>query len=680
MKLRRAFLLLAMLRFSHADAQTVIPQPLTAEIRADAGFAADNSTRYVINAEPQERARLAKYIENTMSGVVADAAGCDEKCITLSTAAALDGITSPEGYTLEVSPQRVDIRALSAAGLFYGLQTLRQLSSGGVVPSVMIVDEPRFGYRGVMLDVSRHFFGKEHVKRQIDILSRYKFNRLHLHLTDAAGWRIEIKRYPRLTEYAAWRPQALWKEWWSGGREYAEEGSEGACGGYFTQDDIREIVAYASDRYMTVIPEIEMPSHSEEVLAAYPELSCSEGRQTQGEFCIGNEQSFEFIENVLTEVADLFPSHIIHIGGDEASKEHWRNCPKCRARAEAEGLGSTDELQGYMMRRIHAFAASKGLGVIGWDEILNDGLASDAVIMCWRGEDCGLEAAEKRHGVIMSPGKYCYFDAYQDAPYSQPEAIGGYLPLAKVYSYDPVPKGASESVAANIAGVQANLWAEYIPTCEHAEYMLYPRALALAEVAWSAPEVKNYDDFRARAAEAVVSLREEGVSAFDIAEEIGNRAEATTPVSHLALGKTIYYNEKGEFYPGYAAGGYTALADGLRGGWSYGDDRWQGFTGNEGVNVVIDLGELVDISSVGADFMQICGPEVFMPASVDIAVSDDGQRFTQLAHIDHEIVRDDAVSFKNFGWSGTARGRFVRYKAEIGKFGGFLFTDEIVVR
>lgn len=661
-------------------AHAVIPQPRVQSLDAGGCFSPNSETRLVVVCNvPEDKLVLEEYVSQSALGITASESAADNAVI-LAVVDDVEGITSPEGYVLAVSPAGVNILALSPAGLFYGVQTLLQLYDGTLIPCGTITDEPRFAYRGIMLDVSRHFFDKEHIKKQIDILSRYKINRLHLHLTDAAGWRIDIDGYPRLTEFAAWRPEALWKDWSRNGHRYAEKGSEGAYGGYYTRDDIREIVEYAASRYITIIPEIEMPSHSEEVMAAYPDLGCSKGVSVHGDFCIGNESTFDFIEGVLSEVIEMFPSEYIHIGGDEAAKNHWKSCPLCQERMRSEKLQSVDELQSYMMRRVGDFVASSGRRVIGWDEILDGGAADDAVIMCWRGAERGLKAAAEGYDVIMTPGWYCYFDSYQDAPSTQPEAIGGYLPLSKVYSYNPVPADTPEDVASHIVGVQANLWAEYIPTKEHAEHMLYPRALALAEVAWSDPEVMDYGDFRMRALDAVEDLRTSGVSAFDLAHEKGNRPEAEYPISHLAVGKSVTYGEGGKYFAGYSAGGDEALVDGLRGGWNYSDLRWQGFIGGNGMDAVIDLGRRTKISYVGADFMQICGPEVFMPAGVEIAVSNDGRHFKTIAHIDHEIVKDDEVSFKTFSWSGKTRARYIRYRASIGGFGGFVFTDEIVVK
>ena len=658
----------------------VIPQPQNTVMLSDKPFTTDAATKVaIVNAGNEDKCRLEALVKERL-GVSAAEEGNIPTANAIILKISESATDSDESYTIDISPKRVEITAPAAAGLFYGVQTLVQLNDNGSFAACRIQDSPRFAYRGVMLDVSRHWFGKEHVKKQIDVLSRYKFNRLHLHLTDAAGWRIEIEKYPRLTELAAWRSDSLWKAWWSSGRNYVEQGTKGAYGGYFTKDDIREIVAYAADRYMTVVPEIEMPSHSEEVMAAYPELSCTHGKSVQGDLCVGNEQTFKFLEDVLSEVIDVFPSKYIHIGGDEASMNHWKSCPLCQKRMKDENLQTVQELQGYMIRRIEKFVQSKGREIIGWDEILDGGTSPDATVMCWRGIERGIAAAGEGHDVIMTPGGYCYFDAYQDAPYSQPEAIGGYTSLEKVYSYNPAPDSLSVDAAARIYGVQANLWAEYIPSRQHAEYMLYPRALALAEVAWSNPDVKNYEEFRQTALEHLDKLHSEGVNTFDLAAEIGNRPEAQHPVEHLALGKPVKYADNAPYYPGYTAGGDSALVDGICGGWSYGDKHWQGFVDRDGLDVTIDLGEPTELHFIGADFMQICAPDVFMPSEVIISVSDDGEAFTELAHLFHEVIRDDVVSFKNFAWEGSANGRYVRYRALHGRFGGFLFVDEIVIK
>ena len=658
---------------------SIIPVPLKAELQGGA-FQVNEKTQLWIEAPEADKQQLQEYLAASPLKLAVAAEAPSADAIVLKQVAELPGVNSEEGYVLTSTKKGVEVQAKTGAGLFYGVQTLLQMAAeGNKVAFGTITDEPRFEYRGMMLDVSRHFFGLDFVKKQIDAMAYYKLNRLHIHLTDAAGWRIEIKKYPRLTNFAAWRSGKTWKEWWNGDRKYMEEGAEGAEGGYFTQDQCREIVEYAKKHYITVIPEIEMPSHSEEVLTAYPELSCTHVPYKQADFCVGNEKTFEFLENVLLEVMEIFPSEYIHVGGDEASKQSWKTCPLCQARMKKEGLKDVDELQSYLIERMEKFLNKHGRNLLGWDEILEGGLAPNATVMSWRGVEGGLKAIEGGHRAIMSPGGYCYFDSYQDAPHTQPEAIGGYLPLKKVYSYDPIPETFTAEQAKLMYGVQANLWAEYIPTPEHMEYMIYPRILALAEVAWSAVANKNYEDFHGRALKAVDELRAKGYHPFDLKNEVGNRPGADKPVEHLGIGKKVTYAENHNYYSGYTAGGDDALVNGILGGWSYSDQLWQGFL--KDIDLTIDLEKETAIKNVGADFMQICGPGVFMPKQVIISVSNDGKEFTELAKIDHQVVKDDAVTFKNFGWEGEANARYVRYQAEIDRnFGGFLFVDEIVIK
>lgn len=605
----------------------------------------------------------------------------DANFIRLTLVPELKEIASPEGYTLQITPDCIHIQATDNAGLFYGIQSILQLAEQGKgsIQAATVTDEPRFEYRGIMLDVSRHFRTKEFIEKQIDLLASYKINRLHLHLTDAAGWRIEIDKYPRLTEFAAWRKGATWKDWGKGGNKYCEENDPEAQGGYYTKEDIKELLEYARQRCVTIIPEIEMPSHSEEVLTAYPELSCTNQPYKHSDFCVGNEKTFEFLENVLTEVMEMFPSKYIHIGGDEAGKAAWKTCPKCQARMKQEGLKDVDELQSYLIHRIERFLNAHGRDLLGWDEILQGGLAPNATVMSWRGEEGGIKAVRSGHHAIMSPGEYCYIDGYQDAPYSQPEAIGGYLPLSKVYGYNPVPDSLSTEEAKLIQGVQANLWAEYIPTDKHMEYMLYPRAIALAEVAWTQPENKSWDSFHERILHIIPQMQANGYNPFDISKEIGNRKEAAEPIAHLAVGKKVAFQIP--YWPNYPANGEKTLTDGLRGGWNYNDRRWLGFADNHRMDVVIDMEQETTIHSVAADFMQICGPDVYMPEKVIISSSTDGKNYTTLAEIDHKVVKDDEVSFKNFGWQGEAKARYIRYQAIANaEHGGIQFVDEIVVK
>ena len=658
---------------------SIIPVPLKAELQGGS-FVINEQTQAWIDAPEADKQILQDFLASSPLKLAVAAEAPSANAIVLKQVAELPGVKSDEGYVLTSNKKGVEVQAKTGAGLFYGVQTLLQMAAeGNKVAIGTITDEPRFEYRGMMLDVSRHFYGLDFVKKQIDAMAYYKLNRLHIHLTDAAGWRIEIKKYPRLTNFAAWRSHDNWKDWWNGDRKYANEGEADAHGGYFTQDQCREIVEYAKQHYITVIPEIEMPSHSEEVTTAYPELSCTHVPYKQADFCVGNEKTFEFLENVLLEVMEIFPSEYIHVGGDEASKQSWKTCPLCQARMKKEGLKDVDELQSYLITRMEKFLNKHGRNLLGWDEILEGGLAPNATVMSWRGTEGGLKAIESGHRAIMSPGEFCYFDSYQDAPHTQPEAIGGYLPLSKVYSYDPIPETFTPEQAALMYGVQANLWAEYIPTKEHMEYMIYPRILALSEVAWSAVANKNYEDFHARALKAVEELRAKGYNPFDLQNEVGNRPGADKPVEHLGIGKKVTYAKGTEYYSGYTAGGDDALVNGIRGGWTYGDKLWQGFLKN--VDVTIDLEKETAIKEVNADFMQICGPGVFMPKEVIISVSNDGQEFTELTKIAHEVVKDDAVSFKNFAWTGEANARYVRYQAIIDEnFGGFLFVDEIVIK
>lgn len=664
-------------------AQSVIPVPLKME-QGTGSFLLSEKTKLYTNLQGGEAELWENYLK-ALPVQLKEARMKDRKqMLFLLITPKTPQLPSPESYTLSVTPQRIEIRATSGAGLFYGMQTLLQLmqpagTGSYSIASVEIEDTPRFAYRGLMLDVSRHFSTKEFIKKQIDALAYYKINRLHLHLTDAAGWRLEIKKYPLLTDFAAWRTDPTWKKWWNGGRKYLRYDEPGASGGYYTQDDIREILAYARQHYITVIPEIEMPSHSEEVLAAYPQLSCSGEPYKNSDFCVGNEETFTFLENVLTEVMELFPSEYIHVGGDEAGKSAWKTCPKCQKRMKDEHLANVDELQSYLIHRIEKFLNNHGRRLLGWDEILQGGIAPNATVMSWRGEEGGIAAVTSGHHAIMTPGAYCYLDSYQDAPYSQPEAIGGYLPLKKVYAYDPIPASLTAEQAKLVYGVQGNLWVEYIPTPEHVEYMIYPRILALAEVAWSAPERKSWSDFHTRALSAVADLQKKGYHPFDLSKEIGSRPESLQPVSHLALGKKVIYNSS--YSPHYPAQGNTALTDGIRGDWTYGDGSWQGFISDNRLDVTIDMEKETPIHSVTAAFMQVVGAEVFLPETVIISISDDGINFTELQKQHFEVSKETPIRFTDISWQGEAKGRYVRYQAQAGsEFGGWIFTDEIIVK
>ena len=659
----------------------VIPMPRSVEYHSG-NFTISPETKFYTNLSAESRQALTDYLEGTsLSSVPFAESATGNNGIELNLCDS-SIVTGNEAYRIEIVKKGVRLSANTETGIFYGLQTLLQLLNNGdnkTLPALTINDSPRFPYRGLHLDVSRHFFDKEFVKKQLNAMAYFKMNRLHWHLTDGAGWRIEIKKYPRLTSFAAWRPFDKLNDWWVEGRTFCEQDDPRAVGGYYTQDDIREVVAYAAERHITIIPEIEMPGHSEEVLATYPELSCSGKPYVNADFCIGTEKTFEFLENVLLEVIDLFPSEYIHIGGDEASKSSWKTCPRCQKRMADEHLNSVDELQSHMIHRIEKFLNDHGRKIIGWDEIIEGGLSPTATVMSWRGEEGGIKAVKAGNQAIMTPGKYCYLDAFQDAPNTQPMAIGGYLTLEKVYSFEPVPDSLSTKEAELILGVQGNVWTEHIPTPEHYEYMIYPRILALAEIGWSPSEVKKWDNFHTRALQAVNILREQGYNPFPLEKEIGDKPESYQKVNHLAIGKKVTYANP--YSNHYAAQGEKTLVDGVRGGWMYNDDRWQGFIDCD-FDVTIDLGKETDIKQVRAEFIQLKGPYVWLPKQVIISSSVDGEHYDTLATVDNDISPDiETLQFKEFGWEGNAKARYIRYKAlSNGIAGGWLFTDEIRIK
>ncbi len=421
----------------------------------------------------------------------------------------VDGSGEPESYRLDVTANGIDIRGADHAGVFYGLQTLSQLMAsdaevtGGTlsVQAASIDDAPRFRYRGMHLDVARHFQGPDFVKRYLDHLARYKINHFHWHLTEDQGWRIEIDAYPRLTEVGAWREQT---QIGHGSEEFDGDGER--HGGFYTKDEVREIVEYAADRFITVVPEIEMPGHAQAALAAYPEFACTPGpfevAQTWGVFediFCPYEETFAFLETVLSEVIELFPGPYVHVGGDEAPKTRWEESDYVRDLMQREGINEVEQVQGYFMRRIERFLNANGKTMIGWDEILEGGVAPTATVMSWRGTIGGIEASRRGNEVVMTPYSHLYFDYYQSEDRgTEPFAIGGFLPLDTVYAYEPVPSQLRETDAVNIIGAQANVWTEYMKTGEHIEYMLFPRMFALAELTWSPAERKDYDDFLRR--------------------------------------------------------------------------------------------------------------------------------------------------------------------------------------
>lgn len=421
-------------------------------------------------------------------------------------------------YWMEIGKRGVKIVAADQQGVFYARQSLKMMASiNTAVNCCTILDWPRFQHRGVMLDESRHFQGKEFLLKQLDMMAVLKMNRFHFHLVDNPGWRMQIDAYPRLTQFTAWRPVAYFWDWEIDeiGGDFVDEGTPGAYGGYYTKQDIADILAYAEERFIDVIPEIEMPGHNYETRAAYPELACSleDGGPAKRELCPGKETTYTFLENVLLEVFDVFPNEYIHIGGDEADKKSWKLCPDCKARMEAEGLNSVEELQSYMIKRMERFAHEHGKRIIGWDEILQGGLAPDATVMSWRGTQGGMKAIEEGHDVIFTPTEYCYLDYKQD--HDQYKPVGKYLPLEKAYAFEPLQEGISKDDAHHVLGLQGNLWTEHVLEDWHAEMQLYPRVFAIAEVGWTQAENKNWPCFERRSSALSEAARKWGYVVYE---------------------------------------------------------------------------------------------------------------------------------------------------------------------
>lgn len=505
---------------AYAQPQTshaVIPYPVQLDPR-DGSFTFDAETRIRVAVaddavlRPVAEGWAGRFRETTGFALRVEAGAAASGAIHLALGEDPERV-GDEGYTLEVDDEGVRIRAAAPAGIFYGLQTLRQLMPSTLedstqrgevtaahVDGVRILDRPRFAYRGMHLDVARHFFPVEFIEKYLDLMALYKFNRFHWHLTEDQGWRIDIERYPRLTEVGAWRKETMVAKNFD---PYIGDGTP--YGGFYTQDEVRRIVQYAADRFITIVPEIEMPGHSTAALAAYPELACTPGpfevATTWGVFediYCPKEETFEFLEGVLTEVMALFPGEYIHIGGDEAPKRRWRESPVAQEVIRREGLADEEELQSWFIRRIERFLGEHGRRLIGWDEILEGGLPPDATVMSWRGMQGGIEAAREGHDVIMTPGSHVYFDHYQAPPESEPLAIGGNSPLDKVYGFEPVPPELTPAQAAHVIGAQANVWTEYMKTTDHVEYMVFPRMLALSEVVWSPREARDWTSFTTR--------------------------------------------------------------------------------------------------------------------------------------------------------------------------------------
>jgi hexosaminidase len=658
-------------------------------------------------------------------------------------------VSNSEGYTLEILADGIVLSAPKPAGLFYGVQTLLQLlpvavfceddegTTEMVLPALRIQDWPRFPYRGMHLDVSRHFFPADFIKRYIDLIALHKMNVFHWHLTDDNGWRLEINRYPGLTETSAWRVDREEEPWRS--RKAQQPGEKATYGGFYTQDEVREIVEYASTQHVTVIPEIEMPGHTSEVLAAYPELSCTGGPFTVATggywpnvdiFCAGNDSVFVFIQNVLTEVMDLFPGPYIHIGGDEADKRRWRACDKCQARIQKEGLKDEAELQSYFIKRVEKFLSKHNKRLVGWDEILQGGLAPEATVMSWRGVDGGIAAAKMGHDVVMTPTTHCYFDYYQADPEFEPVAIGGFTTLKRVYSFEPVPPTLTDKEAQHILGAQGNVWTEFISTPSHAEYMSVPRMSALAEVNWTPRESRNWQSFRERLEVHKKRLDEMGVkysngsyaveirTVPDVASgslaavlsseqlntsihytldgdepslespeyssriglerttsiraavfekgKLKESASEKTVLLHKGVGKTVRYNNP---YTGRYVSDDTYLVDGLNGSLNPSDGYWQGFEG-EDVDLLLDLGTTYSVTSLSTTFLEGKNSIIIAPSVVEFEVSLNGVDFQRFSNAVSAVVERGENALRRRFQSKLPEPqqiRFIRVRASNGR-------------
>lgn len=646
-------------------------------------------------------------------------------------------ILGQEGYQMDISSTKISIQANSEIGIVYGLQSLFQVlppartNAKLSLPCLIIIDYPRFSYRGMHLDVSRHFFSVNFIKTYIDLIAQYKMNTFHWHLVDDQGWRIEIKKYPELTNIGAWRVDHTNKLW--SNRPQAKPGEAATYGGYYTQAQIREIIEYASKRNITIIPEIEMPGHVASAIASYPFLSCDQQKQlplTGGDYtgmasnyCVGNDSVFAFLDNVLTEVALLFPSKFIHIGGDEVDKKPWSKCEKCKARKVQEGLETEDQLQSYFIKRVEQILIKKNKNIIGWDEILEGGLAPNATVMSWRGEAGGIEAAKMKHSVIMTPGKPVYFDHYQTGPEGEPFAIGGMNTLKNVYDYEPIPKELNIGQAKYIKGAQANLWTEYITTVSQAEYMVLPRMAALAEVLWTKKEHKNWDDFFGRLQQHfyaygqrglnystgnylvnIKPLIENGKLQVSLTSEIpgasiyftkdgtdpqlnsikyiqpllinqtttlkaatvvrdkimGFKAASQQFTIHAATAKPVVYADPVSSY--YLADGPNTLTDGIRGTSTIGK-FWHGFYQKDLI-ATIDLGASKWINKISLGCLQNYNDWILLPQKVIFEVSVNGVDFEEISTISNpNNINEKGIQFDFKVDFAKRTARYIRVKA-----------------
>ncbi|HET7118284.1 MAG TPA: family 20 glycosylhydrolase [Hanamia sp.] len=771
------FILFVLVPFLGIGQQTVsiIPQPVSLSVQKG-NFIIDRNTSINFYTKENDLRHAANFLNAFIKNVSGDVLPINtKKSKSIILEIKKTATIGDEGYLLDVTPSNIKIIANTKTGIVYGMQslfqTLPQIRTNAAleVPCMKILDYPRFKWRGMHLDVCRHFFGPDLVKEYIDLMAAYKFNTFHWHLTDDQGWRIQIKKYPKLTSVGGWRADRTGIPWDE--CQPTQPGEESNYGGYYTQQQIRDIVAYAKERNITIVPEIEMPGHSAAAIASYPWLSTTQKPQPtitggvyppgfQSVYDVSNDSVFTFLENVLTEVMQLFPSKYIHVGGDEVDKTPWKNSARCQELMKKLGDTSEDQLQSYFIERIEKFLIAHHRKLIGWDEILEGGLAPEATVMSWRGESGGIKAAQMHHDVVMTPGTPLYFDHYQAGPAGQPPAIGGFNTLKMVYDYNPIPKeldstdarqNDSVGLAKYVLGAQANLWTEFIPTVQQVEYMVLPRMLALSEVVWSPEANKNYVDFYHRLQNQFKMFGEKGFNYCP-----GNFTVAIKPVSQdgklLATlsseipGSAIYYTTDGSdpdaqskkyenpisidssvtikavivengkvmgvkpaeqkfvmdkavgknvtfTYPVskyYLADGPNSLTDGARGTDNV-SKHWQGLDGNDLI-ATIDMGTETDVQKITIGCLQHYKDWIFLPQSVNYAVSNDGKNFTDLGTVKNTISPDDkGFIIKDFTLNfPSQKARYIRVTAKnlgVGPKGHpgegkpvWIFADEIMVQ
>lgn len=682
----------------------VIPAPKEVLLNEGDAFVLTPNTVVYYDAENYDMQRNAEFLSSYVNDMLGfslptqELSGEVDNGIVLSLRP--DAFAETEAYQIGITANQIVVLGSDAAGVFYGIQTLRKSLPVGkttkvALPCALINDFPQFHYRGMHLDPSRHFFTLDSVKQYVDMLAMHNMNRFHFHITDDQGWRIEIKKYPELCQVGAYRDNTV-----IGHNSNLYDTIR--HGGFYTQDELRDLVQYAADRYITIIPEIDLPGHMQAALATYPNLGCTGGPYevwrrwgiSDDVLCPGNEDAMAFLENVLNEVMDIFPSDIIHMGGDECPKVRWTECPKCQAKIKELGIKSDekftaeDYLQSYVMDRMEKVIEARGRRVIGWDEILEGKVADNAIIMSWRGTEGGLEAAKKGHDVIWVPTSYFYFDYYQSEDIAnEPLAIGGYVPVERVYSFNPLPEELTAEEQQHIIGVQANIWTEYIATFNHVMYMALPRAAALAEVQWCAPEQRNYDAFlnRMNHMAQIYDVYHYNYATHIFHPELLLDTIAPTLATHKPI--TLRQDPPSEKY---ACQGASTLNNGVLGKGAYNSGRWMGFRGYP-LDAVIDLENATEFSHVNFNANVNKGSWIYNPKSATVLISEDGESFRDVAHAEYPISTwndKDGIFHYDLDF-GPVTARFVEVVVEgfdlpqdHEGFGepAWLFIDEIEVK